>query len=123
MILVDSSIWIDHIREPNEILVDLIERGQVLTHPFVIGEIALGVIRPRAPMLASLEKLPAAPMASHAEAMRLIEIHTLFGRGVGYVDVHLLAAALLGAETTLWTRDRRLAAVAGELGVAARFVH
>jgi predicted nucleic acid-binding protein len=123
MTLVDSSVWIEHIRVPNEILAALIERGDVITHPFVIGEIALGSIGSRTAVLAALEKLPGVPVARHIDVMRLIESRQLFGRGVGYVDAHLLASARLTPTTRLWTRDRRLQAAAADLGVAARFTH
>jgi len=123
MTLVDSSIWIDHIRMSDAVLAGLIDRRQVLVHPFVIGEIALGAIRTRAAVLAALGELPSSPIASHAEVMRMIEEHRLYGRGVGYVDAHLLAAVRLRRAALLWTRDRRLHAIAGELGVAARVVH
>jgi predicted nucleic acid-binding protein len=123
MTLVDSSIWIDHLRAPNGILTALVERRDVLIHPFVIGEIALGSIRSRTSVLGVLAKLPAIPLATHADVMRLIESRRLFGRGVGYVDAHLLSAALLRRDTVLWTRDRRLDAASEELGIAARFTH
>ncbi|HEX3884678.1 MAG TPA: type II toxin-antitoxin system VapC family toxin [Stellaceae bacterium] len=121
MTLVDSSVWIDHIRAPNEILSILLERKDVLTHPFVIGEIALGSISSRVAVLAGLDKLPGMPLARHIDVMRLIESHQLFGRGVGYVDAHLLTSARLRPDTTLWTRDRRLHEAADRLGVAAHF--
>ena len=123
MTLVDSSIWIDHIRMSDAVLAGLIDRRQVLVHPFVIGEIALGAIRTRAAVLAALGELPSSPIASHAEVVHMIEEHRLYGRGVGYVCAHLLAAARLRRATLLWTRDRRLHAIADELGVAARVVH
>jgi len=123
MTLIDSSIWIDHIRAADEILASLIEHEQVLIHPFVIGEIALGAIRSRDAVLEELEKLPSAPVADHAEVMSLIEGRRLYGRGIGYVDAHLLAATRLWRGTTLWTRDRRLLAVAEEMGIAASFTH
>ena len=123
MTLVDSSVWIDHLRAPNEILSALIERREVLTHPFVIGEIALGAIRSRAAILAALDELPSAPVARDDDVMFLIEEHQLFGRGVGYVDAHLIAASRLRPGTKLWTRDRRLLAVANRLALAAHFTH
>lgn len=121
--LIDTSVWIDHLRAPNEILSALIERRQVLTHPFVIGEIALGTIRSRAAVLAALDELPSAPVARDADVLYLIERHQLFGRGVGYVDAHLIAATRLRPGTRLWTRDRRLLAVADQFALAAHFTH
>ena len=123
MTLIDSSIWIGHLRASDEILADLIERGQILTHPFVIGEIALGAIRNRDVVLEELEKLPSVPIADHAEVMSLIEGYRLYGRGVGYVDAHLLAAVRVWRGATLWTRDRRLLAVAEEMRIAVRLTH
>jgi predicted nucleic acid-binding protein len=121
--LVDSSVWIDHLRVANEILSDLIEQREALTHPFIIGEIALGAIRSRSAVLASLDELPTAPVASDDDVRYLIEQHRLFGRGIGYVDAHLIAATRLRPGTKLWTRDRRLLAVANQFSVAAHFTH
>ena len=97
--------------------------GKVLSHPFVIGEVALGTIRPREAVLASLQKLPSATVAAHGDVMHLIERYRLFGRGIGYIDAHLLAAVRLTPPAMLWTRDRRLLAVAINLGLAARLPH
>ena len=107
MTLVDSSIWIGHLRVANEILSDLIERREALTHPFIIGEIALGAIRSRSAVLASLDELPTAPVASDDDVRYLIEQHRLFGRGIGYADAHLIAATRLRPGTKLWTRTTR----------------
>ena len=86
-------------------------------HPFVIGELACGRLVDRAVVLEQLGDLPQAPVATHAEALAFVDARALMGRGLGYVDVHLLASAALGHETRLWTRDRRLAEVAAELGL------
>ena len=123
MILVDSSVWIDHLRARDEMLSASLADGKVLSHPFVIGEVALGTIRPREAVLASLQKLPSATVAAHGDVMHLIERYRLFGRGIGYVDAHLLAAVRLTPPAMLWTRDRRLLAVAINLGLAARLPH
>jgi predicted nucleic acid-binding protein len=123
VIIVDSSLWIDHLRASSETLSALIERKEVLVHPFVIGEIALGVIRSRTTVLDALRKLPGVPVARHIDVMQLIEQYRLFGRGIGYIDTHLLAAARLQPGTMLWTRDRRLLTVADELGLAAYPIH
>lgn len=119
MILVDTSVWIDHLRVGDDRLAALLVDGSILTHPFVIGEIALGQLRQRDAVLAALEGLARAEIATDAEVLRFIESHALFGRGVGYLDVHLLAATKLTAGTRLWTKDKRLRSVAEELGLAA----
>ena len=122
MILVDTSVWVEHLHTGDEELTALLNGGEVLGHPFVIGELALGNLRPRDPFLSDLRDLPQAIVAEDEEVLRLIDRHALFGRGIGYVDAHLLAAARL-TRSKLWTRDRRLYAVAGELGVAAALSH
>ena len=118
MILVDTSIWVDHLRKGNATLAALLADGRVLTHPFVIGELALGDIRQRVAVLTSLSELPAAVVAAEVEVLSFIDRHALFGRGVGYVDVHLLAAAQLTTGAKLWTSDRCLRSVADTLGLA-----
>ena len=118
MILVDTSVWVDHLRIGDAKLVDLLEGGLVVVHPFVIGELALGSLQNREPILASLAALPQTPVASHDETLYFVERHGLYGRGIGYVDVHLLAAVQLLGEARLWMRDRRLRAVAKALDVA-----
>jgi predicted nucleic acid-binding protein len=117
VILVDASVWIDHLRRAEPELVRLLEEGQVICHPFVIGELACGHLRRREAFLTQLAELPMAPSATHREAMVFVERHALAGRGIGWVDVHLLACALLSRTTALWTRDKRLAALAATLGV------
>lgn len=117
MIVVDTSVWVDHFRSEDAALVSALVAGRVLTHPFVIGELACGNLRNRRGVLDLLGRLPSAPEATHAEALTLLERHGLAGRGIGWVDVHLLASTALAGAAWLWSRDRRLAAVAGELGV------
>jgi predicted nucleic acid-binding protein len=117
VILVDTSVWVDHLRRADRSLAEALAAGLVLVHPFVIGELACGVLPGRAEVLHLLHELPFAAVASPAEALGFIDRHALAGRGVGYVDVHLLASARIPRRTVLWTRDRRLAAIAGELGV------
>jgi predicted nucleic acid-binding protein len=119
MILVDTSVWIDHLRGGDEVLRGLLEGGQVLAHPFVTGEIALGNLRQRALVLGTLGDLPQALVASEDEVLGFIEQHELHGRGIGYVDVHLLASTRLTADVRIYTRDKRLLGIAGELGLAA----
>lgn len=117
MILVDSSVWIDHLRRTNDRLVVLLEDVAVAIHPFVIGELALGSLRERTNVISALSDLPTVIEAGHDEVLGLIERRSLFARGLGYVDVHLLASTLLTGGTKLWTLDKRLAAVADELGI------
>ena len=119
MILVDTSVWVDHFRNGNSTLGELLERGLALTHPFVIGELALGNLHQRELVLRMLSHLPRASVATHAEVLRFIDRYSLFGRGVGYVDVHLLAAIRLTAGSQLWTSDKRLKEVANQLGMEA----
>jgi predicted nucleic acid-binding protein len=117
MILVDTSVWVDHLRAGDVSLAHALNLGQVLVHPFVLGELACGNLRNRQEVLGLLRNLPEAPRVSDDEAHFLIENRSLMGRGVGYIDVHLLASVLLTDEPALWTRDKRLAAIAGELSV------
>lgn len=117
MTLVDTSVWIDHLRRGDAELVAILSEGQVLAHPWIVGELACGNLQDRKLVLDLLRSLPSAPVASTDEVLFFIEKHALMGRGIGYVDVHLLAAARL-AGTRLWTRDKRLVVVADELGMA-----
>lgn len=119
MILVDTSVWINHLRAGHERLAALLDAGEVLGHPFVLGELALGNLPRRDPTLRALRRLPQPAVASDEEVLNLINRQSLFGRGIGYVDVHLLAAVRLTPDARLWTGDRRLQSVAAELGVAA----
>ncbi len=118
MILVDTSVWADHFRNEIAVLNKELGIGAVAIHPFVIGELACGTLAQRAQTLSDLRHLPHVVRASDEEALTLIERHTLMGRGVGLVDVHILASTLLTPETRLWTHDKRLARIAGELLVA-----
>ena len=118
MILVDTSVWIEHLRRGVPKLAALLNDQGVVTHPFVIGELACGRLRQRGEILADLSRMPRATVASHDEALSLVETRGLDGTGVGWVDVHLLASALMEG-CTLWTRDRRLRKVSEDLGVAS----
>jgi predicted nucleic acid-binding protein len=118
VILVDTSVWIDHLRTGIPALSDALEQGRVLVHRFVVGELACGNLRNRGEVIDLLGNLPSAPTATHAEAMEFIERRALMGRGIGYIDVHLLAAAALAGTARLWTRDRRLERVASGLNLA-----
>ena len=123
MILVDTSIWIDHLRRGNAALTRLLGTGQVLAHPFVTGEIALGNLRQREAILGALSDLPQANIANDDEVLRFIDQHSLYGLGIGYIDAHLLAAVRLTPTTTLWTNDKRLAHAADQLGLTANIAH
>lgn len=114
MILVDTSIWVDHFRQGNSVLQLLLEEGQVLIHSFIIGELACGSLRNRDEILHLLNALPCLQTVDHSEVMHLVEIKHLFGSGIGWIDAHLLASALL-SDCALWTADRRLRAVTTKL--------
>ncbi len=118
MILVDTSVWVDHLRAGDKALAALLEAGTVLIHPFVIGELALGSLRQRKTVLDALSDLPRASVVTDVELLHFIDRHELFGRGIGYVDAHLLAAVRLTAGAELWTNDRRLHGVAEQLRLA-----
>lgn len=115
--LVDSSVWIDHLRRRGSRLGLHLANGQVECHPFVVGELACGNLVRRDEILSLLGALPLVREADHAEVLALVRAKRLFGRGLGWVDAHLLASTLL-SRTLLWTLDRRLAACARELGLA-----
>jgi predicted nucleic acid-binding protein len=118
VILVDTSIWVDHLRIGDAGLTRLLNEGFVLGHPWVAGELAMGQLARRDEVLGLLANLPQATVASDREVMTLIETRRLFGRGIGYVDAQLLASTLLTAGAQLWTRDKRLAGTASALGLA-----
>ena len=115
--LVDTSIWIDHFRRSHAALVDALERGDVECHDFVVGEVACGTLPRRDDVLRLMRALPRIAAVTHAEAMALVTERRLWGRGLGWVDVNLLAAVLV-TRTRLWTTDRRLRKIAHELDVA-----
>lgn len=117
MILADTSIWIDHLRTGSPVLAGLLETGQCCIHPFVIGELACGNLGNRQEILELLQSLPRLSTATDEEALFFIEQHRLMGRGIGYVDTHLLAATTIHA-ARLWTRDKRLKDIAEILGLA-----
>jgi predicted nucleic acid-binding protein len=119
VILVDTSVWVDHLRVGDRLLAAALNGGGVLGHPFVIGELALGELRQRQLVLGSLVDLPQAIVASDQEILHFIDQNALFGQGIGYVDAHLLTACRLTGGATLWTRDKRLYAAAEQLGLAA----
>lgn len=120
MILVDTSIWIDHFRAADPQLIALLDRNAVLTHPFVIGEIALGSVAKRAEVLRYLNHLSSVVVATHDEAMIFIERHQLTSAGLGYVDANLLASVALTPGAALWSRDKNLRAGATRCGLAPK---
>lgn len=117
MILVDTSVWIDHLRSADARLIQLLHSGLVCMHPMVIGELACGNLSNREQLIALWGNLPKARDASHDEALFTLEAHKLMGKGIGFVDLHLLAATLLTNQTLLWTRDKRLARIADDLNI------
>ena len=119
MILVDTSIWVDHLRSQVSRLAGLLDNAAVLGHPWVTGELALGRLTQRDVILRLLAQLPQAAVATPGEVLAMVDAHGLHGRGIGYVDAQLLASTLITADARLWTGDRRLAGVAAELGVEA----
>lgn len=119
MVLVDTSVWVDHFRRRDKRLAELLENTLVLTHPLIIGELACGNLARRADVLGALHELPRVAPVDHDEALAFLENHALHGRGLGWIDLHLLAAARL-AGAALWTRDRRLADAAKSLTLSMR---
>jgi predicted nucleic acid-binding protein len=117
MTVVDTCVWIDHLRHPDLLLADLLTAEMALVHAFVIGELASGTLRNRRSTLATMRLLPVAPMAREEEVHNMIESQRLWGLGLGWVDLHLLASALI-SRSNLLTDDRRLAAAARKLGIA-----
>ncbi len=120
MILVDTSVWVDHLRRRDARLAGLLDLGHVLMHAFVLGEIACGRLSDRTALLDLLRQLPAAVAADDEETLDFIERHRLHGKSLGYIDVHLLASVALTQGARLWTRDKRLHAVADELALSAQ---
>jgi predicted nucleic acid-binding protein len=123
MILVDTSVWIDHLARGDSELRSLLEDGEVLMHPYIVAEIALGSLNQRGETVGALQALPEIPLAQHVEVMAFLTNERLFGIGIGYVDLHLLAATRLAVGTRLWTRDRRLLQAALNLNLAAFSAH
>ena len=119
MILVDTSVWVDHLQRGNAQLAEQLGKGQVLAHPFVMGELALGSLQQRAKVLNAMQNLPMAAVASSDEVLTFIGTHALHGMGIGYVDAHLLASSRLTPAARLWTLDKRLQAAAHQMGLSA----
>lgn len=117
MILVDTSVWVAHLREGVSKLEALLDEGDVMCHPFIIGELACGNLENRAEILSLLQALPMAAQAEHEEVMHFMESHGLMGKGLGYIDMHLLASAML-TKVPLWTLDRKLNEISSRLGLS-----
>lgn len=116
--LVDASVWIDHLRHGNDRLARVLDRAEALCHPFIVGELACGRLRNRDELISLLSAMPQVEVAEHLEVLAFVERHRLAGSGIGWIDVHLLASAAL-SRARLWTLDRRLEAAARRLGLAA----
>jgi hypothetical protein len=119
VILADTTVWIDHFRRENAEMRWRLERKDIAIHPFVVAELALGSLRERAKTLAWLDKLPRVPVAQLREVREMVEAHSLYCRGIGLVDAHLIASCLIHPPAMLWTNDRRLSEIAETLGIAA----
>ena len=115
MIIADTSVWVMHLRRPTAALTERLDNSGVLMHPFVLGELALGGIS--ASTLKTLQDLPQCPVASPDEVLALIGTARLIGRGIGYVDTHLIASARMAADSRLWSLDQKLDAIAGAFGL------
>jgi len=122
-VLVDTSVWIDHLRNKDEQLISLLKQNQVLMHPMIRGELACGCLHNRDQLLSLLKNLPQMPEATHDEALYCLEKHTLMGKGIGFIDLHLLASTFLAQNALLWTRDRRLNKLAQALNVSWKPTH
>ncbi len=116
MVLVDTSVWVAHLRKGNIGLEKLLNEGHVVCHPFIVGELACGNLKNRSEILSLLQTLPMATHAEHDEVMQFIENHSLIGKGLGYIDMYLLASAIL-SRVPLWTLDKKLKQVSVELGL------
>lgn len=118
MVLVDTSVWVDHLRNSDTDLVTILQAGRVCCHPMILGELACGNLHNRKQVLGLLCDLSTCVEASHDEVMHMIDQHKLMAKGIGFVDAHLLASCMLKSGSQLWTRDKRLASVAGQLGIS-----
>lgn len=119
MVLVDTSIWVVHLRNGNIGLETLLNKGNVVCHPFIVGELACGNLKNRVEILSLLQTLPMAIHGEHEEVMRFIEDHTLMGKGLGYIDIHLIVSAII-TEIPLWTVDKKLNEISLKLEIGYR---
>ncbi len=118
MILVDTAVWIDHITAPITELLNRLDTREILVHPMVIGEIACGTMQERPVILSLLQSLPRIGELTHDQVLQEIETGGFMGRGIGYIDAHLLTSVMAQSGASLWTRDQRLKRIAEEMGVA-----
>ena len=116
MVLVDTSVWVSHLREGGVGLEKLLNDGEVVCHPFIVGELACGNLKKRHEILIYLQSLPMAILAEDGEVLKFIENHKLRGKGLGYIDVHLIAAAIL-TDVSLWTFDKTLDKITTKIGI------
>jgi predicted nucleic acid-binding protein len=116
MVLVDTSVWVEHLRSGNIGLEDLLNDGHVVCHPFIVGELACGTLKNRSEILSLLQALPLADHAEHEEVMHFIEDYSLMGKGLGYIDMHLIVSAIL-TEVPIWTLDKKFNEVSSRLGL------
>ena len=123
LILADTSVWVDHLRSPNPLVIQLADQERLLTHPYVIGELAMGHLRRRDDFIRGLRNMDRAARALDEEVTRLVEENRLYGLGIDWVDAHLLASSMLVNDVLLWTHDRRLNTVAARFGRAAALHH
>jgi hypothetical protein len=119
MILADTSVWVDHFRKRDNELYRQLQRGNIAIHPFIVAELVLGNLPRRRKTIADLDLLPMVKTARMSEIRSMIESRSLFQRGIGFVDVHLIASTFITPHTVLWSRDKRLRQIASALGVAA----
>lgn len=119
MILVDTSVWIDYLRSGDAVLAQQLQQNQVLMHPMVLGELALGNLKDRQLLLGLWQALPSMPIATDAQVLAVIEAQNFMGTGIGWIDAHLLTAVLFASDVQLWTRDKRLRNLAETLNLAA----
>jgi hypothetical protein len=119
MILADTTIWVDHFRSANDKLRELLEDERIAMHPFIVAELALGSLKQRRVQLEALDDMPAVPVAQLREVRQMIETRSLYSRGIGLTDAHLIASCLIHPPTRLWTNNKRLAEIAETLGIAA----
>jgi predicted nucleic acid-binding protein len=119
VILVDTSVWVDHLSKNNSEMKRLLDGGRVLLHPFIVGELAMGNLKRRNLVLKELQKLPEALVAREEEVLQFVAARGIFGRGIGYIDAHLLTSVQLTPGASLWTRDKRMFEVASGLGLVA----
>jgi predicted nucleic acid-binding protein len=116
MVLVDTSVWVSHLHDGNVGLDKLLNDGEVVSHPFIVGELACGNLKNRREILIYLQSIPIAILAEDGEVLKFIENYQLMGKGLGYIDVHLIAAALL-TDTPLWTFDKTLDKITKKIGI------